>query len=91
MLVSLQYLLFHLQIPISSSGSKRDCKVLPVLRNLDLSHNGINGVTSQQMAHWPQIQDLNLANNYLRTVEKTAFEFSVSLKKIDMSNNQLNR
>ena len=69
--------------------NQKSCPNLAHLKSLDLSHNGISGITVRQMSQWPGLEELNLANNYVRSIEKASFLEAHNLKKIDLSNNQL--
>ena len=50
-----------------------------------------------ELSKWPQLQELRLSNNYLRSLEKTVFDATSTggstnsnhLRTIDLSNNQL--
>jgi Leucine-rich repeat (LRR) protein len=69
----------------------RGCE-MKSLRSLDMSSNGLSAVTAQHMTKWPHVQELRLANNYLRTLDRAAFTPLAStggLNLLDLSNNQL--
>ena len=63
---------------------------LRVLRKLDLGHNRLSSTISKRLLESQRLLvDLNLENNFIRTIEFNAFEATISLSKLNLAFNQL--
>ena len=89
--------LTHLDLSNNQMGSIADlglmgsnCRLLR-LQNLDLSANEITTVHSYMLnEYWPQLQVLDLNNNFIRHVEESLENIKCNLNVLDLSNNQIN-
>ena len=64
-------------------------KCLRYLRTLDLSHNRLTSISSQDMLNFPSIEKVDLSFNFIRSLDNDSFEFNKDLSDLDISNNHL--
>ena len=56
---------------------------------LDLSHNKLTSISSQDLFYWTKLTDISLANNRLTDIDSEAFRRQSSLQTLNLSGNKL--
>eukprot|EP00095_Tigriopus_kingsejongensis_P005757 snap_masked-scaffold28_size608977-processed-gene-5.4 protein:Tk05757 transcript:snap_masked-scaffold28_size608977-processed-gene-5.4-mRNA-1 annotation:"slit homolog 2 protein" len=74
---------------LADLGSSLTC--LEAVQRIDLSHNDLAHLSSEYVTPdtWPQLEELRLDHNYIRSLKGNILRMKTRLHFIDLSNNQL--